>query len=46
VLGAAAATPEFRTIAFALVPWPFVVWRLPAATVDASARPRGPPPAV
>jgi hypothetical protein len=45
VLGAPAATPEFHTIAIALVSWPFVVWRLPAATVDASARPRGPPPA-
>jgi hypothetical protein len=45
VLGGSASTPKFRTIAFAVVPWPFVVWRLPADTVDASARPRGPPTA-
>jgi hypothetical protein len=43
VLSSPAATPEFRTVAFAMVPWRFTVWRLPAATVDASARPRGPP---
>jgi hypothetical protein len=45
VLGTPAAPPAFHTIAIAVVSWPFVVWRLPAATVDASARPRGPPPA-
>jgi hypothetical protein len=45
VLGETAAAPEFHTIAIAIVHRPFVVWRLRAATVDASARPRGPPPA-
>jgi len=45
VLDTASATPDFRVIAFAVVPWRFAVWRLPAETVDASARPRGPPPA-
>jgi hypothetical protein len=43
VLGALASAPAFHTIAFATASWPFVAWRLPAATVDASARPRGPP---
>ncbi len=43
VLDAAASAPPFRTIAFAMVSWPFVAWRLPAVTVNASARPRGPP---
>jgi hypothetical protein len=34
----------FHIIIIATVPWTFTVWRLPALTVDASARPRGPPP--
>jgi hypothetical protein len=34
----------FHIIIIAIVPWTFTVWRLPAITVDASARPRGPPP--
>jgi hypothetical protein len=34
----------FHIIIIAIVPWTFTVWRLPALTVDASARPRGPPP--
>jgi Protein of unknown function (DUF2946) len=34
----------FYIIIIAIVPWSFTVWRLPALTVDASARPRGPPP--
>jgi len=38
--GAAAA---FHTIAFAVLSWSFHARRLPAATVNASARPRGPP---
>jgi hypothetical protein len=33
----------FHIIIIAIVPWTFT-WRLPAITVDASARPRGPPP--
>ena len=34
----------FHIIIIAIVPWTFTAWRLPALTVDASARPRGPPP--
>jgi hypothetical protein len=34
----------FHIIIIAIVPWTFTVWRLPTLTVDASARPRGPPP--
>jgi hypothetical protein len=34
---------DFRIIVRADAPWPFTEWRLPALTVDASARPRGPP---
>jgi hypothetical protein len=43
VLGTLASPPAFRTIAFAMVSWPSATWRLPTTTVDASARPRGPP---
>ena len=43
VLDVPAAAPDFHAIAFAVVPWRFEAWRLPAVTVDASARPRGPP---
>jgi hypothetical protein len=39
----AAAASEFHTITFAVLSWSFSAWRLPAATVNASARPRGPP---
>jgi hypothetical protein len=35
----------FHIIAITIAPWIFTVWLLPALTVDASARPRGPPPA-
>jgi hypothetical protein len=35
----------FHVVTFTLVPWTFTAWRLPALTVDASVRPRGPPPA-
>jgi hypothetical protein len=45
VLDVPAVAPDFRALAFAVVPWRFEAWRLPTATVDASARPRGPPPA-
>jgi hypothetical protein len=34
---------DFHIIMRANAPWPFTEWRLPALTVDASARPRGPP---
>jgi hypothetical protein len=34
----------FHIIIIAIVPWTFTVWRLPALTVDGSARARGPPP--
>jgi len=44
-LDAPAAAAEFHTITFAALSWSFRAWRLPAATVNASARPRGPPPA-
>jgi hypothetical protein len=44
VLDVPAAAPDFHVVAFAVVAWRFEAWRLPAVTVDASARPRGPPP--
>jgi hypothetical protein len=34
----------FHIIAVTIAPWVFTVWLLPAPRVDASARPRGPPP--
>jgi hypothetical protein len=34
---------EFYVVLLTTVPWTFTEWRLPALTVDASARPRGPP---
>jgi hypothetical protein len=46
VLDTPSAAPGFQAIAFALGPWRFEAWRLPTVTVDASARPRGPPQAV
>jgi hypothetical protein len=42
-LDAPDAAPAFHTIAFAALSWGFSAWRLPAATVNASARSRGPP---
>ncbi len=45
VLGAPATAPECHIIAIAIAPWRFAAWRLPADTVDASTRARGPPPA-
>jgi hypothetical protein len=33
----------FHFITIAIVPWTFTAWRLPALTINASARPRGPP---
>jgi hypothetical protein len=44
-LGATPSGVEFSVVPFTIVPWTFTAWRLPAHTVDASARPRGPPPA-
>jgi hypothetical protein len=35
----------FHIITITIAPWIFTVWLLPALTVDASARPRGPPSA-
>ncbi|MBV9971296.1 MAG: hypothetical protein JO228_15040 [Xanthobacteraceae bacterium] len=40
----AAFTP-FHPVEIALAPWPMMAWRLAPATVDPSARPRGPPTA-
>ena len=45
VLGGPVHAPEFHTVVLASAPWPFTAWRLPPLTVDASARPRGPPAA-
>ena len=45
LLGAPQHAPEFHTIVLTIPPWTFTAWRLPAIMVDASARPRGPPPA-
>jgi hypothetical protein len=42
-LDAPAAASEFHTITFAVLSWSFSAWRLPAATVNAGARSRGPP---
>jgi hypothetical protein len=36
---------ESHVILLAIVRWPFTAWRLPPISVDASARPRGPPSA-
>jgi hypothetical protein len=45
VLDTATATLDFRTVAMTVVSWLPMAWRLPATTVDASSRPRGPPSA-
>src|SRR5579883_3295132 len=42
-IDAPAATLQSHTITFAMLSWSFKAWRLPAATVNASALPRGPP---
>jgi hypothetical protein len=42
-LGAPPPGTEFHAVAFAIVPWTFTAMRLPAHTVNANARPRGPP---
>jgi hypothetical protein len=43
VPGVPVSAPKVQTIVIALVSWPFTAWRLPADTVDANTRPRGPP---
>jgi Protein of unknown function (DUF2946) len=43
-LQAALPSAAFHIITITIAPWVFTVWLLPALTVDASARPRGPPP--
>ena len=43
-LDAPLPSADFYVIIRSIVPWPFTAWRLPARTVYASARPRGPPP--
>jgi hypothetical protein len=45
VLGAPVSAPECYVLAIAIAPWRFAAWRLPADTVDANTRARGPPPA-
>jgi hypothetical protein len=42
-LQAVLPSAAFHIIIIAIVPWTFTAWRLPARTVEASARPRGPP---
>jgi hypothetical protein len=39
------AVSTFSPVEISIAPWPLVAWRVAPATVDASARPRGPPPA-
>jgi hypothetical protein len=41
----AAVSTAFCPVEISIAPWPLVAWRLAPATVDASARPRGPPAA-
>jgi hypothetical protein len=43
-LDTGAPAPAFHAIVLAIAPWNFIAYRLPALTVTASARPRGPPP--
>jgi hypothetical protein len=45
LLEAPLLSTEFRVIIRAIVPENFTAWRLPALTIYASARPRGPPAA-
>jgi hypothetical protein len=40
-----AAFTQIHPVEISLAPWPMVAWRFAPATVDASARPRGPPAA-
>jgi hypothetical protein len=43
-LDAPLPSADFHVIIRPIVPWPFTAWRLPARTVYASTRARGPPP--
>jgi hypothetical protein len=45
VLAPPAASTVFCPVEISFAPWPLMAWRLAPATVDASSRPRGPPPA-
>jgi hypothetical protein len=45
VLEPPAVSTVFCRVEISIAPWPLVAWRLAPATVDASARPRGPPAA-
>jgi hypothetical protein len=45
VLEPPAVSTVFCPVELSIAPWPLVAWRLAPATVDASARPRGPPTA-
>ena len=45
VLAPPAVSTVFSPVEISIAPWPLVAWRVAPATVDASARPRGPPPA-
>ena len=45
VLTPPAVSTVFSPVEISIAPWPLVAWRVAPATVDASARPRGPPPA-
>jgi hypothetical protein len=42
-LDAPAAASAYHTITFGVLSWSLSAWRLSATTVNASARPRGPP---
>jgi hypothetical protein len=44
VLEPPAVSTVFCPVELSIAPWPLAVWRLATRTVDASARPRGPPP--
>jgi hypothetical protein len=45
VLTPPAVSTVFSPVEISIAPWPLVAWRVAPATVHASARPRGPPPA-
>jgi hypothetical protein len=45
VLETPTVSTVFCPVEISIAPWPLVAWRLAPPTVDASARPRGPPAA-
>jgi hypothetical protein len=45
VLEPPAVSTVFCPVELSIAPWPLAAWRVVPATVDASARPRGPPTA-